>query len=510
MDISMNKYSALLTELGIIITEDKKTIVKAFAFDDAVSDYLKIKSGKIPRSCRDLKGHLESLNTTISTGDEALFAILRSTQIDVRMLKSQDAEDARTSKLQLMTGAGFTSDDRDAVSKLREFAIGLASSKVTEVSSSADLHVIQAVNSLDEVDKVANALSSRIKEWYGLHFPELDNIVDGIEGYARIVLAGRRDSLATESFEDVGFPETKAEMLTLAARNSRGGDISDGNLEIVQSMAEQVIMLYELRKKLESSIEEEMIVIAPNLSAILGTLLSARILARIGSLKRMSTLPASTLQVLGAERALFRSLRMGTEPPKHGLLFQHPMVHAAPRWQRGKIARAIAAKAAIATRVDVYGDGLNKTLLEKLNIKIGEIEEKFDKPREYDGRHDGAQRQAGTYVDEPERQRIRGDKRSRHRKAGGGARHADTSYDGSRDVGSKHMRRPERTGPKEDGHTRGRKKSKTQTRDDLDIRGKVSKRKFKVKEGKRKSKIKKGKAGKGRKRTEGKNRSRHR
>ena len=91
-------------------------------------------------------------------------------------------------------------------------------------------------------------------------------------------------------------------------------------------------------------------------------------------------MPASTIQVLGAEKALFRSLKTGSQPPKHGLLFQHPLVHAAPRWQRGKIARAIAAKAAIAARVDVYGGELNKTLLEKLNVRVDEIDKKYKEP----------------------------------------------------------------------------------------------------------------------------------
>ncbi len=127
-----------------------------------------------------------------------------------------------------------------------------------------------------------------------------------------------------------------------------------------------------------------MISIAPNLSAILGTAVGARILGRAGSLKRLASLPASTIQVLGAEKALFRSLKTGSQPPKHGLLFQHALVHSAPRWQRGKIARAVAAKAVIAARVDVYGEGLNETLLEKLNIRVDEIGKKYENPTEKD------------------------------------------------------------------------------------------------------------------------------
>ena len=376
-------YFALLTELGVIITKgDDHTVEKTFAFNDPVSDYLAIKSGSIPKSCSGLRSYIESLNSTISTGDESLLGILKKASIDTNTLEGRHAEDLRVKKQQIIISAGLASDSRDIIEKLREFATNLSSSKVTKISSSIDLHVIQAVNSLDEIDKVANALSSRIKEWYGLHFPELENIVDSIEGYARIALSGRRGDLTVESFEGSGFPSEKSEMLLVVASKSRGGEISDKNLEMVQSMAEKMISCYNLRRDLEDVIEEDMNKAAPNLSAILGASLGARMLARVGSIKKMATLPASTIQVLGAERALFRALKTGSEPPKHGLLFQHPMVHAAPRWQRGKIARAIASKAVIAVRVDVYnqGEGLNHTLLEKLNIRVGEINEKFQEP----------------------------------------------------------------------------------------------------------------------------------
>ena len=127
----------------------------------------------------------------------------------------------------------------------------------------------------------------------------------------------------------------------------------------------------------EEYLEKEMNNVAPNLAIILGTGVAARMLSRTGSLKKLSSLPASTIQVLGAERALFRSLKTGAPPPKHGILFQHTLVHAAPRWQRGKIARAVAAKAVIAARVDVYGNGVNATLMEKLNLRIKEIDTKY-------------------------------------------------------------------------------------------------------------------------------------
>ena len=295
-------------------------------------------------------------------------------------MSEEDSVKIQSAKPKILETVGFAKDENDAMSKLREFAIALSSSKVSEVSESPDLHIIQAINALDETDKIINTLSSLLREWYGLHFPELDNIIDSINGYSQIVLKGTRDKLSKKIFEEAGFPESKVEMLTLVTEKSRGGDISDANLSIVQTIAKQILELFELRKHLEEHVETEMKNIAPNLSAILGTAVGARILAKAGSLTKLAKMPASTIQVLGAEKALFRSLKTGSQPPKHGLLFQHASVHAAPRWQRGKIARAVAGKAAIGSRVDYHGGGLNSMLLEKLNIRVDEIGKKYVEP----------------------------------------------------------------------------------------------------------------------------------
>jgi nucleolar protein 56 len=127
--------------------------------------------------------------------------------------------------------------------------------------------------------------------------------------------------------------------------------------------------------------------VAPNVKEVLTASVGARITARAGSLQRLATLPASTIQILGAEKALFRSLKTGANPPKHGMLFQHPLIHAAPKWQRGKIARAIAAKVAIAARIDAYRHaGRDLFIAEKLKKRISEIREKNKLPPSEDER----------------------------------------------------------------------------------------------------------------------------
>ena len=435
-------YSVILTELGIsVLNEDK--IDKAFPFSNPVKEYLAVKNKE--SKLNELIDYLAKSQRGFSVSDESLLVILKKFSIDCHIMDSEELEKIQTTKPQIIVDSGYASNLQDTLGKLREFALGFSSSKVTEVSQSPDLHIIQAINSLDEIDKIANGLSSRLREWYGLHFPELDNMIDSINGYSQIVMAGKRESLSKQVFEEAGFPESKVEMLSLILAKSRGGDISDINLAIVQSIAKQILDFHELRSKLEAHVESEMHEIAPNVTAILGSAVGARILGRAGSLKKMASMPASTIQVLGAEKALFRALKTGSQPPKHGLLFQHAMVHAAPRWQRGKIARAVAAKAVIGARVDVYGEGLNQTLLDKLNIRVDEIGKKYENPTEKDlrppqqfqhddgnfgGKRKGGRRESGGGRNERSggrRERSGGDRNERS-----GGRSERSSYGGDR------------------------------------------------------------------------------
>ena len=220
-------YSVILTELGIAVFENKKCLER-FPFHEPVEDYIFVKKGESRLS--ELAKFLFDVEKGIEVNDRALLEILKKKSINVQMMEQEDSARIQSSKPEILVDAGFARDQNDAMSKLREFAIQLSSSKVTEVSQSPDFHIIQAINTLDDTDRIINAMSSRLREWYGLHFPELDNIIDSINGYSQIVLAGNRDKLSKKTFEDAGFPESKVEMLTLVADKSRGGDITDTNL----------------------------------------------------------------------------------------------------------------------------------------------------------------------------------------------------------------------------------------------------------------------------------------
>ena len=369
-------YSTILTELGISVFDNEKCL-KTLPFENPAEEYVLVKKGE---SKLDEIGKFLANGVITVVNDRGLLDILKKKSVDAQLMDAEQLDNIQSTKPKLLVNSGFASDENDAMEKLREFAIQLSSSKVTEVSQSPDLHLIQAINTLDETDKIINSISARLREWYGLHFPELDNLIDSINGYSQIVLAGKRENISNEDFEKAGFSKDKVEMLSLVKEKSRGGDISEKNFTIVQSLAEQILNLFELRKNIEEHVDEQMKEEAPNISAILGTAVGARILAHAGSLRRLAMMPASTIQILGAEKALFRSLKTGSNPPKHGILYQHAIVHASPRWQRGKIARAVAAKAAIAARVDVFKGGLNEMLLDKLNIRVKEIGDKYKEP----------------------------------------------------------------------------------------------------------------------------------
>ncbi len=204
-----------------------------------------------------------------------------------------------------------------------------------------DLAAIQAVRAYEELLEAGNRLAERLREGYGLHFPELARLVP-TERYARLVAGGRpRDEMMVE--------------LGMDPQETAGGPLEPQDEAAIRRLAEVLVRLEEEQERYARSVEQATRAAAPNLSALLGPMLAARVLESAGSLAKLSRMPASTVQLLGAEKALFRHLRDGSRPPKHGVLFLHASVHSAPPWARGKLARALASKAAIAARADAFG-----------------------------------------------------------------------------------------------------------------------------------------------------------
>ena len=215
-----------------------------------------------------------------------------------------------------------------------------------------------------------------------MHFPELNDMVRDHEVYVKLVSSiGLRGNYTAEALTKLDMPKGKAKKIARAAENSIGADIAEFDVKPMMALSAIIEKMYELRGLIEDYIDQTMDEVAPNIKGLVGSLIGARLIALAGGLDELAKLPASTIQVLGAEKALFRALRTGAKPPKHGVIFQCPEVHRAPRWQRGKIARALAGKLAIAARVDAFtGTYIVDELKEDLKKRIEEIKRIYAKP----------------------------------------------------------------------------------------------------------------------------------
>ncbi len=291
---------------------------------------------------------------------------------------------------ELAVEAGVVGSEEEFAELAYEVGIKLSKRKVREAVEERDQMIIQAINTIDDIERILNILTDRVREWYGIHFPEINKIVKKHDDFVTLVAElGHRDNFTKERIKEVlpDFPDHLAEKLEEAAKDSMGAEMDEKDLRAVQRVAEIARELYEIRRKTAEYIDESMDDVAPNIKALVGPLIGARLIALAGGLKEMARLPASTIQLLGAEKALFRHLTKGTKPPKHGVIFQHPLIHRSPWWQRGKIARALAGKLAIAARIDAYsGEYRGDELKRQLEQRVKEIKEKYPRPPKRRGR----------------------------------------------------------------------------------------------------------------------------
>ncbi|KAF8760303.1 Nop protein [Rhizoctonia solani] len=225
-----------------------------------------------------------------------------------------------------------------------------------------DIMVIQAIALLDDLDKEINIYSMRVKEWYGWHFPEMGKLIVDNLAYAKVVREmGFRTNAATTSLASI-LPEELELTLKAAAEISMGTEISDSDISHIHSLCDQVISISAYRAQLSEYLRNRMNAIAPNLTALVGELVGARLISHAGSLMSLAKHPASTVQILGAEKALFRALKTKHDTPKYGLIYhcdydvQASLIGQAPQKLKGKMARMVATKAALSIRVDALAD----------------------------------------------------------------------------------------------------------------------------------------------------------
>lgn len=246
-----------------------------------------------------------------------------------------------------------------------------------------DNMVIQAISLLDTLDKDINTFCMRVREWYSWHFPELVKIINDNYIYARVAKFVKdkstlSDDALPELIEITG-DEDKAKDIIEAAKASMGQDISPVDLINIELFAQRVIELSEYRKQLHSYLVSKMHDIAPNLATLIGEMVGARLISHAGSLTNLAKCPASTLQILGAEKALFRALKTRGNTPKYGLIFHSSFIGRASSRNKGRISRYLANKCSIASRIDCFSETNTNIFGEKLREQVEERLEFYDK-----------------------------------------------------------------------------------------------------------------------------------
>jgi nucleolar protein 56 len=223
---------------------------------------------------------------------------------------------------------------------------------------------MQAVAAIDDLERAANLLAKRLRQWYALYCPELEHAIADHKEFIETILTKEKIIFLKESHQ----------------KNAMGADLSKVDYEQIEKLAKELQQFYKEKEDLEAYIEKTMMDLCPNLTALLGAKLAAELLAHARSLQRLAFLPASTLQLLGAEQALFRFLKKQGRCPKHGVLLKHPFFGQIKRDAYGKLARHLAGAASKAAKLDYFkGDSYQGYIL--LDALKKRLETKEKKPK---------------------------------------------------------------------------------------------------------------------------------
>ncbi|KOB74420.1 Nop5 [Operophtera brumata] len=258
--------------------------------------------------------------------------------------------------------------------EMTAMALGLAHSlsryKLKFSPDKIDTMIVQAQCLLDDLDKELNNYVMRCREWYGWHFPELGKVINDNTLFVKIVkLIGTRDNASQTDLSDI-LPEDLEEKVKEAAEISMGTEISDDDIMNIQNLCDEIIAITDYRTHLTDYLKARMMAMAPNLTVLIGEHIGARLIAHAGSLMNLAKHPASTIQIFGAEKALFRALKTKKDTPKYGLIYHAQLVGQCSTKNKGKMSRMLAAKAALVTRMDAFGEDVSFEMGAEHKVKL--------------------------------------------------------------------------------------------------------------------------------------------
>ena len=365
-----------------MLDSKSKVVVEQLTYPDAElasSDIMAVNDGSSPDSLKTVLKSLEELKIhEIVVAGVALARVLsQATKIPVRVDEKSDVVTGfRNGEDAYLVESGKVGSVEEVSSFRRNVALTVAKATVVEASEEKDILVKHAVDTIGEIDKSVNVLTMRLREIYSLHHPSLSRLVEDNKQFVQTVRdCGGRLQINKGALAASGLSDSLIKSIMESLDEDTGAEFQDADIVILRKLAERIVNLYEMRHELEEYLSGLMSTLAPNVTALVGPLVGARLISLAGSLMELARKPSSAVQIFGAEKALFRSLKTGASPPKHGVIFQVSDIHTAPYWQRGKIARALAGKLSIAARIDAYSKrNIGEDLRAQFNKRVEEIQ----------------------------------------------------------------------------------------------------------------------------------------
>eukprot|EP00866_Antonospora_locustae_P002532 jgi/Antlo1/2532/1043 len=368
------------TPIGyLLITEgaEKTYVLEASAkfadVQEMLDNFVSLQRGVLPDTLRVfLKKYVASEPLCVT--DESMVKLIENST-NIRCIL--DCSSVRIVRERLSEFVGVTKEEYYA--KVVHLAHRMSGMALKENPEKMDIMVVESINLLEDLDRDINMHVMRLKEWYGFHFPELEEVCENNIEYMRTIVAvGNRRNIECIQNEGI-FGEEKTKEVIERACTSMGAEITDEDCMKITSDAKSVIRMCTYRDELSIYLRKRVTTLSPNLVALVGEMTAAKMLAKAGSLLALSKLPASTIQIMGAEKAFLNAIKNKSDTPKHGLIYHSPLVTQASPSLKGKIARSLAAKASLACKIDAFGEGtsgeMGKEARTRLEKRLQRMEE---------------------------------------------------------------------------------------------------------------------------------------
>lgn len=358
------------TSFGFIATDEEFNVVDKFLFEKKQIEILeKIQQKQI------IEEELELITRLSEKYDEIIIETLKtksSYEIDEIEKISVEKTTVHGDYIREHFDEVLTQlTDANIRKTMNETYNEITSEKIRESIKTNDVMIVETINSLEEIEDTAGKLIERLREWCTPYLPEMEKLHNH-ELYSKVI--------ATQTSRENIINSGILDNTHVSLSENYDVDISESDLEIIKSFANSVYSLYESKNELEKYIDEKIKEVAPNMYDVAGANLAAKLIAHTNGLENLAKLPSSTIQIIGAEKAIFRHLKTGENPPKHGLIFQHPSIRGSNWWVRGKLARAVASKITIAARKDAFSNEYDPNLKVELDERIEEIKKSHPFP----------------------------------------------------------------------------------------------------------------------------------